>query len=112
MYTVLAQWLAVAALLGWGAWLCRCLRLPAGFGPALGIAFAMTVLQLLGRVRLLLPGAALLLAAGLLLLCRGGRAALGQYLWEPGVLAVLAAAATLLACTVYYAAGGARTEHR
>ncbi len=94
MYTVLAQWLAVAALLGWGAWLCRRLQLPQGFGPALGIAFAMTVLQLLGSVRLLLPGAAVLLAAGLVLLCRGGRAALGRYLWAPGVVAVLAAVAT------------------
>ena len=94
MYTVLAQWLAVAALLGWGAWLCRRLRLPEGFGPVLGVVFVMTVLQLLGSVRLLLPGAALLLAAGLLLLCRGGRTALGRYLWAPGVLALLAGVVT------------------
>lgn len=93
MYTVAAQWLALAALLGWGAWLCRCLRAPAGFGPVLGLAFAMTAAQLLGSVRLLLPGAALLLAGGLLLLCRSGPVALGRFLIAPGVLAFLTAAA-------------------
>ena len=93
VWSLAAQWAGVLCLLLWGFWLCCKLRLPTGFGPLAGIAFAMVALQLCGSVNLLWPGAQLLLVgAALTLAHRKGPELLG-YLLRPGVLAFVAGVA-------------------
>ena len=95
VWTILADWLAAACLLIWGVWLADKLLLPEGFGPVLGVSFGMVFLQLAGSVRLLRPGATLLLIGAALLLVRRHKKDWLHYLLQPGVAGVLAGIAVL-----------------
>jgi hypothetical protein len=96
LLTVLTDLLCIGCLLLWGALLCLALRIPAGFGPILGVGFCMVVLQAFGAIGLLWPGSILFFAGAPLsafLCCRSaeGRGHLRSAFCCTGVLAFTAA---------------------